>query len=330
MNRRILVIEPDLAVRRMVERALTSGGFAPTSVPTIEASRAVLDAKPIEAVVVELRATNAEGAEGVRALRRDYPELPLVVTSTLLTTSLMQELVRVRVDDILPKPFTPRELVTVVQRVLREVKTRGDGAMEYASAMAAARRAIVEGRLGDTEAPLERARAVSPLDSESMALFSLVRELSGDDRGASRGYRGALGLQEERVTDDALPREGLARLSAYRGARPTPALDHEHRRVLWVIGDPLSELPMGAPDGATPDVVVFSLGLVANEVGATYARQGADAPAFLVTTSALTDRLALRIARTFHQPIILAHPKTLARIGSVAEEGAFDADSRQT
>ena len=329
MNRRILVIEPDSAVRRMIERALTSGGFAPAAVPTIESSREVLDAKPIEAVIVELRATNAEGTDGVRALRRDYPELPIVVTGTLLTTSIVQELVRVRVDDILPKPFTPRELFTSVQRVLREAKTRGDGAMEYAAAMAAARRAIVDGRLADAEAPLERARAVSPLDAESMALFALVRELSGDDATASRGYRGALGLAEERITDDALPREGLARLAVYGGARPTAAIDRERGRILWMVNDPVTELPQGSPAGPAPDVVIFALGLVAKETGAIYARAATDGPSFLLSTSALTSRLALRVAATFEKPTLVAHPETLARIGSVAEEGVSDAESPQ-
>jgi DNA-binding response OmpR family regulator len=327
MNRRILIIEPDATIRRMMEHALASAGFAPTSVATIELSRAVLDQKPIEAVIVELRATNAEGTEGVRALRADYPELPMIVMGTLMTTRVMEELIRRRVDGVVPKPFTPRELVGALERVLREAKTRGAGGMEYAAAMVAARRAIVEGRPRDAESPLERARAASPLDSEAMALLALCRELEGCDEDADRGYRASLALQSERVTEDAMPTEGLARLQAYAGARVVPSFDHKGRHVLWFV-DAATELSLGSPSGVSPDVVVFALGLVPNEVGATYARLGRER-AFLVSTATMNERLALRIARTFDAPKIVAHPASLARIGSAAEEGGAHVEPQQ-
>lgn len=315
MNRRVLIIEPDATIRLMLEYALSAGGFAPLSTPTVESARALLDGKPIEAAVVEMRATNSEGTDGVRALRADYPELPLVVTGTLLTPRVMQELIRARVDDVVPKPFTPREIVAAVERVLRNARTRHNGALEYASAMTNARRAMVEGRLRDAEAPLARARAVSPLDGEAMALFGLLRELEGHDRDADRAYRAALALQEERVTEDISPVEGLARLSAYAGARAVPTFEHHGRRSIWFVSDAKSELALGPVGQKKPDVVVFTLGLVASEAGAMYARIATDKQAFLIATSAATERLALRVAHSFEEPIILAYPKTLGRIG---------------
>jgi hypothetical protein len=266
-----------------------------------------------------MRATNAEGTDGVRALRADYPELPLVVTGTLLTPRVMQELIRARVDDVVPKPFTPREIVSAVERVLRNARTRHNGALEYASAMTNARRAIVEGRLRDAEAPLARARAVSPLDGEAMALFGLLCELEGHDRDADRAYRAAMALQEERVTEDVSAVEGLARLRAYGGARVVPTFEHHGRRSLWFVSDAEAELALGPVGEKKPDVVVFALGLVAAETGAMYARIAPDKQAFLVATSAATERLALRIAHSFEQPSILAHPKTLARIAPGAQ-----------
>ena len=316
MNRRILIIEPDATIRRMLEYALSAAGFAPTSTPTVEASRALLDGSPMDAAVLELRATNSEGTDGVRALRADYPELPLVVTGTLLTPRVMQELIRARVDDVVPKPFTPRDIVSAVERVLQNSRTRHNGALEYAAAMANARRAIVEGRPRDAEAPLARARAVSPLDGEAMALFGLVCELLGHDRDADRAYRAALSLQEERVTEDVLPAEGLARLRAYAGARVVPTFEHHGRKTLWFVSNAVNELALGPAGDGKPDVIVFALGLVANESGALYARVAADKQAFLIATSATTERLVLRITHSFEQPQVLAHPETLSRMAT--------------
>lgn len=328
MNRRVLVIEPDATIRRMLEYALSTAGFAPTSTPTVEASRALLDGTPMDAVVLEMRATNSEGTDGVRALRADYPELPLVVTGTLLTPRVMQELIRARVDDVVPKPFTPREIVSAVERVLQNSRTRHNGALEYAAAMANARRAVIEGRLRDADAPLARARTVSPLDGEAMALFGLVAELQGHDREADRAYRAALALREERVTEDILPEEGLARLRAYAGARAVPTFEHHGRRSLWFVSNAVNELGLG-PIGDKPDVIVFALGLVATETGALYARIAADKQAFLIATSATTERLVLRITHSFEEPQVLAHPETLSRMATNPQSlapGSADSD----
>ena len=329
MNRRVLVIEPDATVRRMLEFALSAAGFAPSSTPTVETARALLEGKPIEAAVVELRATNAEGTDGVRALRVDYPELPLVVTGTLLTPRVMQELIRARVDDVVPKPFTPREIVSAVERVLRNARTRHNGALEYAAAMTNARRSIVEGRLRDAEAPLARARAVSPLDSEAMALLGLVCELEGRDREADRAYRAALALQEERVTEDVSPTEGLARLHAYAGARAVPAFEHHGRHTLWFVSSAEAELALGPIGGQKPDVMVFVLGLVPSESGAMYARLSAQKQAFLIATSAASERLVLRIGHSFEEPTVLAHPVTLGRISAGAQRSAPPSAGRE-
>jgi len=301
MNRRVLVIEPDATIRRMLELALSSAGFAPTSTSTVEASRELLDGTPMDAAVLEMRATNSEGTDGVRTLRADYPELPLVVTGTLLTPRVMQELIRARVDDVVPKPFTPRELVSAVERVLRNARTRHNGALEYAAAMANARRAIV---------------AVSPLDGEAMAMFGLFCELLGHDRDADRAYRAALALQGERVTEDILPTEGLARLRAYAGARAVPTFEHHGRKSLWFVSNAVNELALGPAGETKPDVIVFTLGLVPGETGALYARVAADKQAFLIATSATTERLVLRITHSFEQPQVLAHPETLSRMAS--------------
>jgi DNA-binding response OmpR family regulator len=314
MSRRVLVIEPDATIRRMSEYALSAAGFAPVGASTIEACRAVLDRKPVEVALVELRATNSESTESVQALRADYPELPLIVTGTLLTPRALQELIRARVDDVLPKPFTPGQLVSTVQRVLHGARTRGNGGMEYAAAMAAARRAIVAGRPHDAEAPLERARATAPLDAEAMALLGVARELQGADREADRAYRAALALANEYVTDDGVAREGLARLRAYGGARAVPSFEHRGAHELWFVADPTSELALGPPAGTVPDVVVFALGLTPNEHGAIYSRVAAPKPAYLVATGAMSERLARRVTQSFEQPTLLGHERTLLRL----------------
>ena len=157
-------------------------------------------------------------------------------------------------------------------------------------------------------------------------MLGLVAELMGHDRDADRAYRAALALHDERVTEDILPEEGLARLRAYAGARAVPTFEHHGRSSLWFVSNAVDELALGPAGEAKPDVIVFALGLVATETGALYARVAPDKQAFLIATSATTERLVLRITHSFDQPRVLAHPETLARMAtnpqSLAHDGA--------
>jgi hypothetical protein len=80
------------------------------------------------------------------------------------------------------------------------------------------------------------------------------------------------------------------------------------------VSNAVNELALGPVGDKKPDVIVFALGLVASETGALYARLASDKQAFLIATSATTERLVLRITHSFEQPQLLAHPETLSRM----------------
>jgi hypothetical protein len=226
----------------------------------------------------------------------------------------MQELMRLRVDDVLPKPFTPRELSASIERVLAYRKSEQEGALDYAAAMAAARRAILEGRPEGAEGPLARARAVAPLDAEAMALLGLCREVVGEDHDAESAYRAALSLGDDRVTEDVDPREGLARLAAYDGARVVPSYDPRERHTIWAVSDPRRELALGPPGGEHVDVVVIPLGLGGAD-GHAYARLHRDGRLFVLPTSSVSEELGRRLLRWFEHPRVVGHEDALARYG---------------
>ena len=93
-----------------------------------------------------------------------------------------------------------------------------------------------------------------------------------------------------------------------------PSFEHHGRKSLWFVSNAVNELALGPIGEQKPDVIVFTLGLVASESGALYARIAADKQAFLIATSATTERLVLRITHSFEDPRVLAHPETLSRM----------------
>ena len=119
----ILVIEDDHAIQTVVEDALSEGGFEPAIAASGEEAVTLLKGRTSEyrALVtdISLRGT-MDGWEVAQQAREIDPTFPVVYISG---TSAAQWPVRGVPDSImLPKPFAPAQLVTVVANLLNCTK----------------------------------------------------------------------------------------------------------------------------------------------------------------------------------------------------------------
>jgi CheY-like chemotaxis protein len=294
-------------------RVLAAEGYAVDAVSTLAEVRArVAEGAPVELLVVDELGGRAAILEDVRALRRELPAIPMVVTGSLLSPRVLRELIRLRVADALTKPFTPDDLREAARRAVELGAPRRDEGVEHAAAVEGARRALGEGRLADALPALRRALAVVPLDAEVTALLGLAAELSGRDADADRAYRAALALRVEEDTPAPDPHDGLARLAAYGETRPARALDRAGA-ALWVVTDPVAELGGPSPAGAAPCVVLLALGLCAEGAGALYLRDGAGPRAFaLMAGCARPEPVAEAAARLGDGALVAAEPTRAA------------------
>lgn len=317
MSRRLLIVEPDASGRAMMERVLAADGYAIEAVASVFDARASLDAGSIDLAILDELGGKRNVLEEARWVRRAYPTLPIIVTGVLLSQRVLLELLRAKVTDALVKPFTPTELREATARALGQSARGHVEALEYDAASEAARRSLAIGALTDARPGLLRAQAASPLDSEVMALWAFVAEVEGRDADADRAYRAALALREGEDVAPPDPNEGLARLSAYRGARPVTSLSSARAdSALWLITDPIEELRRGPPDaGAAGTYIAFmGVGLAASSAGALFLREGEGPVAFAVMAGALVPSLAASALAGLPHRSIVAHDATLARI----------------
>ncbi len=215
-SRRVLIVESDASGRAMMDRVLAAEGYAPESVGSVHEAHALLDEGLIEVAIVDEIGGRGPVLDEIRWIRREHPGVPVIAAGALLSQRVMAELLRLRVLDVLAKPFTPAELRDAVSRVLTQTARRHEDGMEYAAALAAARRALDLEHLETARSALRRAQATSPLDPEIMALWALLAEREGRDDDAGRGYRAALALRHDEDFAGPDPYEGLARLEARR------------------------------------------------------------------------------------------------------------------
>ncbi len=126
--RRILVVDDEAPIRQMIAFNLTRAGFAVDEAGDSLAARGqIADQRP-DLLLVDWMLPDSSGLELTRTLRRDEAtrEIPII-----MLTARAEEQDKIigldgGVDDYITKPFSPRELLSRINAVLRRVVRPGD------------------------------------------------------------------------------------------------------------------------------------------------------------------------------------------------------------
>jgi DNA-binding response OmpR family regulator len=118
--RRILVVEDDVELARMLDEYLVPEGFA---VELLHDGGAPAAASPdgFDLVVLDVMLPNRSGFELLREIRRHSDTPVILLTARDNETDRVVGL-ELGADDYVPKPFNPRELVARIRAVLRRVQ----------------------------------------------------------------------------------------------------------------------------------------------------------------------------------------------------------------
>src|SRR5438552_16086516 len=124
---RILVVDDDRRVRELLEVALTAHGFAViTASDGEEAVKRAIAERP-DLVVLDVRLPKKSGLEVCETLRGDPedPSVPIILVSAAAETDARLQAFSRGADDYLAKPFSPKELIARIKRLLaRNAETR--------------------------------------------------------------------------------------------------------------------------------------------------------------------------------------------------------------
>ena len=222
----ILVVDDDRRVVELLSIALTAYGFRVLSAADgDEALRVALGERP-DLVVLDVRLPKKSGLEVCELLRQDPddPHVPIILVSAAAETEARLQGLARGADDYVAKPFSPKELIARIRRLLarssetREVLRRGvEAERELARAREEAKRSQSElkaqQRLRDLM--LYIGREVSPvldLDEMTRRLMILVRSRLEVGTAALLGPGGADGRLRP-LCAHADGRVGIAKLA---------------------------------------------------------------------------------------------------------------------
>jgi two-component system KDP operon response regulator KdpE len=208
---RILVIDDEPQIRKLLTVSLEAHGFTVETVPSgKEGIQAVISFKP-DLIIVDLGLPDMEGREVIKVIR-EWSELPIIVLSVREQEKEKIEALDSGADDYITKPFGVGELLARIRVALRRTAATGSEPVITCGGLVidfSLRRVMVEGnevRLTPTEYEILKfmARNVGRVLTHRQLLKAVWGNVDYSDTHYIRVYVGQMRRKIEK--DPARPR----------------------------------------------------------------------------------------------------------------------------
>ena len=115
---KILIVEDEAKMRRLLELNLGEDGFATVSAGDAEGGLKLLRENPVDLVVTDLKLPGMDGLEFLQAIKRQNAALPVVVMTAFGSVETAVEAMKAGASDYVLKPFSLAEMRMVIHKEL--------------------------------------------------------------------------------------------------------------------------------------------------------------------------------------------------------------------
>lgn len=114
----VLVIEEEPHTLKAFEDFLQKEHFRMLAAPSLKAGRALLKQRRVDLLIVDLGQPDAALFSDIHRLRRRYPDLPIILTSSMTELRYNKDFKKLQLP-LLPKPIDIYELRQTVQQLVQ-------------------------------------------------------------------------------------------------------------------------------------------------------------------------------------------------------------------
>jgi signal transduction histidine kinase len=123
-NIRLLLVDDEDDFRRTIAKRLTKRGMTPEEAKTGEECLSILEEKPVDVVVLDVKMPGMNGIETLYRIKRKYPKIEVIMLTGHATTQDGVEGIKTGAYDYLTKPIELEHLIGKIkqahEKVLRE------------------------------------------------------------------------------------------------------------------------------------------------------------------------------------------------------------------
>jgi two-component system KDP operon response regulator KdpE len=130
MSIRILVVDDEPAIRKLLRVGLSTQGYETFDAPNGTLALDILGRETIDLIILDLGLPDMRGHDLLRRIRTDFPDLPVVVLSSRDDEPGKVEALDLGADDYVTKPFGMGELLARIRAALRhQLAVQGERAI---------------------------------------------------------------------------------------------------------------------------------------------------------------------------------------------------------
>jgi len=122
MTNRILVVDDDESLRRVLQVQLEQEGYSVDSAASTQQAFSLLQLRWYDLVITDLKMPGLSGMELLKQVKSQYPQTVVIVLTAFGTVETAVEAVKAGAYDFLTKPVHPDELSLVVARALDHLR----------------------------------------------------------------------------------------------------------------------------------------------------------------------------------------------------------------
>jgi len=130
---RVLVIDDDPSLLKIVGALLSQGAIHPVLVESAERAFEELSTQRIDAVITDLRMSGCDGMQVLARMAREWPGLPVVLLTAHGSVPLAVEAMKRGAADFVLKPFDRQALLSVVKNALARPSEKPPRPVEHPS-----------------------------------------------------------------------------------------------------------------------------------------------------------------------------------------------------
>lgn len=121
MQRKVLVVDDEIAIRRLFEDSLTREGFFVESAQSGVEALLILEREKFDLILLDLRMPDFDGVETLRSIREFDKETPIYIVSGFYNDymSSLKEVASAGVDfEVMDKPIGRNQILSIVNNTL--------------------------------------------------------------------------------------------------------------------------------------------------------------------------------------------------------------------
>jgi DNA-binding NtrC family response regulator len=119
---KILVVDDELVICKSVQRILSPEGYEVETALSGQEALEKLGQESFDLVITDLKMPGMDGMELLAKIRERDPEMIIIMITGYSTVQTAVQAMKMGALDYIPKPFTPEELIVVVEKALDKKK----------------------------------------------------------------------------------------------------------------------------------------------------------------------------------------------------------------